>query len=344
MALSSVLAVLATAWAAFLLAHLLLNGRWWPWLAVSLLPPIALVAVPAGLLACEAFVAGPERGWAALVEVAALGAGLPQSGLNPGALVRRRSGGDRSAGRASAPVRVASWNTQHWNQGGDPEEFYAFLRSLDADVLLLQEYLNGVEGGEVWDIDDEERLRRAFPGHELAVGNTAVTLSRLPLAAAPKPVGDWTLRVDLVMPDSGGRVVSTYNVHIPVQVWLVNPFSRRFFASMRRRAAAREREFQALEADLRANPHDFLAAGDFNTSAAVGDIRRMRAVARDATRANRSAYPVSWNARSRLLRLWRIDWAFTNPSVRVDRYRFLHPGKLSDHHVQDLIVRTVKET
>lgn len=41
----------ALAWAVFLALHLALNGRWWPWLAVSLLPPVALALVPLALLA-----------------------------------------------------------------------------------------------------------------------------------------------------------------------------------------------------------------------------------------------------------------------------------------------------
>ncbi|MFE6852607.1 endonuclease/exonuclease/phosphatase family protein [Streptomyces sp. NPDC057674] len=323
--MTDVLLSCALVWAVFLALHLALNGRWWPWLAVSLLPPLAFAAVPLALLAAAAV----SGGWTAgAVAAGCLLAGWTQNGVNLRALGRRSEAG--------AGLRMVSWNTQHWNQGGDPERFYAFLRSLSADVYVLQEYLNGFEGGEVWDIDDEERIRAAFPGHHLAVGNNSVTLSRFPPAGAPVPVGACSLRVDLRV---GEGVLSTYNVHIPVQLTVMNPLRPAFLRDMRRRAAARDREYAALVADLRGNPHPVLVTGDFNTSAAIGDIRRMPRSLRDAIGACRSVLPASWNARSRL-RLWRIDWAFTGGGARVGSYRFRAAEGLSDHLVQELTVTT----
>ncbi|MGW2866386.1 endonuclease/exonuclease/phosphatase family protein [Streptomyces sp. SDr-06] len=328
MSLDSAVAVCALVWGAFLGAHLALNGRWWPWLAVSLLPPPLFAAVPTALLAAAALTGSAPAG---VLATGCLVGGLGQSGVNFHAL---RPGSPVAA--SPDGVRVVSWNTQHWNQGRDPDRFYAFLHTLPADVYLLQEYLNGFEGGEVWDIDDEERLRREFPGHHLAIGNNSVTLSRFPLAGPPVPVGACSLRVDLSMP---GGVVSTYNVHIPVQLTVMNPLSRAFFRDMRRRHGARLREYDALVADLAANPHPFLVSGDFNTSAAIGDIRRMPRSARDAIGANRSLFPASWNAR-RKPRLWRIDWVFTSAGLHTEQYAFRDPGGLSDHLAQDVTITT----
>ncbi|PVC73238.1 endonuclease/exonuclease/phosphatase family protein [Streptomyces sp. CS081A] len=330
-------------WAVFLALHLALNGRWWPWLAVSLLPPLLLAAVPLALLAAAA--ATGARGAGALAAVCLLAA-WRQNGINARALLPRPAdaGGDNDAGGDGDGLRLVSWNTQHWNQGGDPDRFYAFLTSLDADVYVLQEYLNGFEGGEVWDIDDEERLRAAFPDHHLCVDNNSVTLSRFPPAGPPVPVGACSLRVDLRTGSARDAVLSTYNVHIPVQLTVMNPLRPAFFRDMRRRAAARDREYAALVADLRDNPHPVLVTGDFNTSAAIGDIRRMPRSLRDAIGACRSLCPASWNARARL-RLWRIDWAFTGGGARVGSYRFRDAEGLSDHLVQELTVTapTVRE-
>ncbi|MFF3842097.1 endonuclease/exonuclease/phosphatase family protein [Streptomyces sp. NPDC001930] len=323
--MTDVLLSCALVWAVFLALHLALNGRWWPWLAVSLLPPLAFAAVPLALLAAAAVTGG----WAeAALAAGCLLAGWTQNGVNLRALGRRSE--------AAEGLRLVSWNTQHWSQGGDPERFYAFLRSLAADVYVLQEYLNGFEGGEVWDIDDEERIRAAFPGHHLAVDNNSVTLSRFPPAGPPVPVGACSLRVDLRV---GDGILSTYNVHIPVQLTVMNPLRPAFLRDMRRRAAAREREYAALVDDLRGNPHPVLVTGDFNTSAAIGDIRRMPRSLRDAIGACRSVLPASWNARARL-RLWRIDWAFTGGGARVGSYRFRPAEGLSDHLVQELTVTT----
>ncbi|MFE5660090.1 endonuclease/exonuclease/phosphatase family protein [Streptomyces sp. NPDC056517] len=323
--MTDVLLSCALVWAVFLALHLALNGRWWPWLAVSLLPPVAFAAVPLALLAAAAVTGGWAAGALAAVFLAA---GWTQNGINLRALGRRSE--------STEGLRLVSWNTQHWNQGGDPERFYAFLRSLSADVYVLQEYLNGFEGGEVWDIDDEQRIRAAFPEHHLAVDNNSVTLSRFPPVGPPVPVGACSLRVDLRV---GGGILSTYNVHIPVQLTVMNPLRPAFLRDMRRRAAARDREYAALVADLRGNPHPVLVTGDFNTSAAIGDIRRMPRSLRDAIGACRSVLPASWNARARL-RLWRIDWAFTGGGARVGSYGFRAAEGLSDHLVQELTVTT----
>ncbi|MFD3725768.1 endonuclease/exonuclease/phosphatase family protein [Streptomyces sp. NPDC058671] len=340
----------ALVWAGFLALHLALNGRWWPWLAVSLIPPVTFAAVPLAVLACAAATGG--RGAAALAAGCLL-AGWSQNGVNTRALLPGADRADlsgrtdhtdlggrpRRARAGDGGPRLVSWNTQHWNQGGDPDRFYAFLRGLTADVYVLQEYLNGFEGGEVWDIDDEERLRASFPGHHLAVGNNSVTLSRFPSVGPPTPVGACSLRVDLRI---GDGILSTYNVHIPVQLTVMNPLRPAFLRDMRRRAAARDREYAALVADLRGNPHPVVVTGDFNTSAAIGDIRRMPASLRDAIGACRSVLPASWNARARL-RLWRIDWAFTGGGARVGSYRFRDAQGLSDHLVQELTLTVPRE-
>lgn len=352
---SAALLAAALAWAAFTLAHLALNGRWWAWLAVSLLPPAVLAAVPLALLVLSLPGAAGGAGaagarWSAAIAVVCLAACAPQAGLNPRGALRRlraRAGSDAGAAAgtghsASDPVRLVSWNTEHWNQGRDAAPFYGLLGGIGADVYLLQEYLHGHGDGEVWDIDDAGRMRREFPGHVLSIGNNVVTLSALPLAAAPKPIGRRCLRVDVVPPGSGGAVLSTYNVHIPVQLRLTSPFARQFYRVVRSRAADRRHEYDALTADLRANPHPCVIAGDFNTSPAIGELRRIRAVARDESRALGSLYPVSWNARSRLP-LWRLDWLLTRGDAVVEGYVLSDPQGLSDHRIQSAVVRTVKK-
>jgi Endonuclease/Exonuclease/phosphatase family len=183
-------------------------------------------------------------------------------------------------------------------------------------------------------------LRREFPGHTVSIGNNAVTLSNLPLAAPPKPIGLCSLRVDVVPPGSGGAMLSTYNVHIPAQLRLMSPLTRQFYRNIRSRAADRRLEYHALIADLQANPLPCVIAGDFNTSPAIGELRRIRAVARDESRVLAALYPVTWNARSRVP-LWRLDWLFTRGDAMVARYELNSPRGLSDHRIQSAVVRTV---
>ncbi|MER5883737.1 endonuclease/exonuclease/phosphatase family protein [Streptomyces sp. NPDC001941] len=318
----------ALAWAVFLVAHLALTGRWWFWLLPSLLPPVLFVVVPLLLLA-PAWAAGDAA--AAAVAGGALLLGARQSGLVPGALVRRAGGAPGGGG-----VRVVAWNTQHWCQATDPDPFYAFLRELDADVYLLQEYHHDRFDGTYGLIDDERRLRASFPGHEIVIARGLVTMSRLPVAAVVETAARRTLRVDLEVP--GGRgVLSTFNVHVPVQLRLISPLGAEFYRAVRVRAGDRAREYEGLARDVAGCPHPALIAGDFNTTAAIGDARRVRRLGTDAVPVTGRFWPRSWQARPGM-RWWRLDWALTTPGAAVHGYRFRDPQGLSDHSVQELSV------
>ncbi|MFC8624665.1 endonuclease/exonuclease/phosphatase family protein [Streptomyces anulatus] len=318
----------AGAWAVFLAAHLVLNGRWWFWLLPSLLPPPVFAALPALLLVLSCATGDLT---AAVVAGAALLTGAGQSGLVPGALVR----GKRLPPPDGA-VRVVSWNTQHWCQSTDPEPFYAFLRGLDADVYLLQEYHHDEFDGTYRLIDDERRLRATFPGHRAVIARGLITLSRLPVAATVETAARRTLRVDLEMPGDG-RILATFNVHIPVQLRLVSPLRADFYRAVRSRAADRAREYRGLLGDVAGCPHPALIAGDFNTTAAIGDARRIARLGADAVALSGRLCPTSWQARPGL-RWWRLDWVLSTPGARVHSYRFRDPRGLSDHSVQEVSV------
>lgn len=332
------LLVISLAWSLFVTCHMIANGRWWAWLVVSLLPPVSLAVVPTLLLAGALAVRGPGGLGSALLAIAALLVTARQSGLNIRATVRRTrglTGGER-------PTRVISWNTQYWHQGKDQEEFYAYLRGLDADIYLLQEYLCHVGQWRFRLLDDDERLFAAFAGYEVVVKGELVTASRLPVVEVPPLAAENVLRVD-IRATHGGSVLSTYNVHLPVQLAALNPLRREFYQVVRRRAHDRNSHYQCLAGDLAANVQPSLVAGDFNASPAVGDLRRLTDVATDAIHANRSIYPVSWDANRRMLRLWRLDWAFAHGGTDVRRYEFLSTSGRSDHHIQSLLVTTPAE-
>ncbi|WP_380283384.1 endonuclease/exonuclease/phosphatase family protein [Kitasatospora purpeofusca] len=329
-------------WAAFLLADFLASGRWWFWLIPGLVPPLLFLAVPVALLALVWTVPGPRvRRWLVPAVLALLVAGMPRTGLNWSALT---PGSGPSA--AGPELSVFSWNTEYWDTTDDPDAFYRFLRSRDADVYLLQEYLAWVRGTHT-EIDELDRIHREFPGYQVAVTGELVTLSRYPVLAAP-PVGPapapdapWAetftrhkaLRTDL---DVNGRTVSFYNVHIPVQVdTRESVFGGAFYRVVREADAARREQFTALERDAAANPNPLLIAGDFNTSPAMADLDPLRARFDDARSASGDLYPGSWGG---VLGTdwWRLDWAFTSHAVAVQRYAFVGAQGMSDHRAQDL--------
>jgi endonuclease/exonuclease/phosphatase (EEP) superfamily protein YafD len=349
-----VLAALAAGWLLFTLLQALLTDRWW-WPVGDLVPPLAFLAVPLVLLAGAASAALVSRtrtalsGWAAAAAVVALALGLGRAGLNLDAI------GGRAAVPAGA-LHVVSWNTEYWDQNDDPARFYAYLRARHADVYLLQEYLNWDSGDAAQparQVDDLARLRAAFPGYAIAVRGELLTLSRFPIVAEP-PVGPdrelagqaatpWlavfdtakVLRTDLRV---GSGVASVYNVHLPVQIDVTrSPLTAGFYGFARQAEGQRQAQLRGLEADVRANRQPLLIAGDFNTSPAMGDLRGLRSLVRDAAGSGTALYPASWQAGA-WPSLWRLDWAFTGNQLRAYRMAFLDPQGMSDHRLQDLLV------
>ncbi|MFG2011494.1 endonuclease/exonuclease/phosphatase family protein [Micromonospora sp. NPDC048868] len=339
-------AVLATAgalWLAFTVAHLALSGRWWLWLAVDAVPPLFFLLAPLVLGAGAAAVRRRRR-TVALLAAAALLLGAGQSGVN----VRRWQGGDGPA--PPDALRVFVWNTGYWDEGGETEALYRSLRDADADLYLLQEYWYEKSAGPTPATLD--RLRTEFPGFQVVVVGELVTVSRLPvLRQVPlEPVGlppavagagdQWrykTLRTDLDL--GGGRVLSAYNLHLPVQLSPEHgPFDGDFYRVLREQHAQREPQWRALARDVGSNPHPVLLAGDLNTSPAMGDLRKLPDGLRDAGHAMPSLYPASWAESAGWPRWWRLDWALASPAVRVHSYRFGDAGGVSDHRPQELLV------
>jgi endonuclease/exonuclease/phosphatase family metal-dependent hydrolase len=352
-----VLVALALLWLAFAVAQRLLSGHWWFWLLVDVLPPLLLVAVPVllvlsvpVLLLCRVPLPLSARSWVLAAAVSAGLLGFGQSGINVAALA-----GTPDGAAPAGALHVFVWNTQYWDQTDDPDRFYPFLRAQHADVYLLQEYLN-------WDdskddqgarpVFDQARLRREFPGYTVVARGELLTLSRFPVIARP-PVGpdraiagidvDWqtvfrtakVLRTDLLV---YGRVVSFYNVHLPVQVDTDRGLLHAGFYDYTKDAdGARQAQLAGLSADVGADPHPTVVAGDFNTSPAMGDLDGLRGTMRDAVRADPSVYPVSWQS-SGWRRFWRLDWTFTTRGMRVYHYAFGDADGMSDHRPQDLVI------
>ena len=336
---------ITVAWLVFVVAQRLLSGHWWLWLLVDVVPPALFVLVPLLLLlsvpillACRVRLPVSARWSVVGVAVLAGSLGFDQSGVN-------LTGSDGPVPPGS--LHVFAWNTQYWDQTDNPNRFYAFLKARHADVYLLQEYLN-------WDDEkddkgairvlDTARLHREFPGYTLVTRGELLTLSRFPVVAQPlvspdRLNVDWqtefenakVLRTDVLVK---GRIVSFYNVHIPVQLDLSRGILHSSFYDYTQQAnTERHAQFTGLQADVAANRNPTLVAGDFNTSPAMADLAGLRDTMQVASG---SVYPSSWQS-SGWMRFWRLDWTFTR-GIGVHRYGFEDAQGMSDHRPQDMMI------
>jgi endonuclease/exonuclease/phosphatase (EEP) superfamily protein YafD len=125
-------------------------------------------------------------------------------------------------------------------------------------------------------------------------------------------------------------------VHVPAQyVAGDRPLSAGFYSRLRHRHASREAQLRGLQSDVDANRNPVLVTGDFNSTLAMRDLRRLSRRLANANHAARRLYPSSWPARGAAL--WQLDWTFTS-GVEVHRYDLLDPRGMSDHRVQALLV------
>ncbi|MGI5151626.1 endonuclease/exonuclease/phosphatase family protein [Plantactinospora sp. CA-294935] len=329
------LLVTATAaWTTFLLLHVLLVGRWWPWFIFEATPPLAVVTVPLFFLSLVPF-ARQMRCRLSVVLVLVLLSGTQLAGYGP-ACADTATGGP-----GGSTVKVFAWNTDYWEMVNDEDAFYAFLRQQDADIYLLQEYV--YRRGEPLRIDESARLRTEFPGYQMSVEGELVTLSRLPIVAAyhhPVPgtgmewfrKGTKAQRTDIRV---GGRVVSFYNVHLPVPFRISgNPLSGGFYRALKEQGVWRLRELRKLRADLAGNPHAAVLAGDFNSP--WMELSPPGADIRVHVPTGSLAPPGTWPAADYPLpRLWRLDWLFTTGDLTALDYRLGSGGEaFSDHAAQ----------
>lgn len=361
------------AWLVFVVVLVTLAERLWPLQMLELAPPVIFLAVPLLLLSgipllrlLRRRVPRSAKLWIVLTLVASIAVSAGRTDINIQALSAKPA-------VPTGAVRVVAWNTEYWDQfdEGGLDRLYSFLHGQQADIYMLSEHV-AFSGRYIrYPLDDRTRLQQAFPNFHMASVGELLTMSKYPIVSS-RPVGTtrgiprersgWTefwsekaLRTDLLV---NGRILSVYNLHVPVQVRAdMTPIIGPFWSWLKEALPWRQDQYRALERDIRANPNPVLVAGDFNASPASMGFNWRGQGLHDAMGAGGPLYPVSWPEKSSTFsfpRLWRLDWTFVSPGVRVYRYAFhssrdadaRDPNKkwraLSDHRTQNLLITVGK--
>ena len=341
---SRLLLLLSILWLLFSIIHELVTGKFWFWVLPGLAPPIIFLAVPLFILIIGLGIYQNRLTICALALLSLL-ISFQSNGLNLRVLYI-----DPVEENRGTPIRIVQMNTDYWGQVRtgvltdlrNKDEMLQFLNTLDADIYLLQEHMSrdGDFAPPVVDLTDVEQV---FPEYEVITAGTLLTLTRLPVVSSivvnehneaeiylPPP--PYVLRVDVKV---GDQILSTYNVHMPIQIIIEqNWFSREFYFEIWRRHHIRRNEYQKLLENVDHNQSPLIIAGDFNTSPTMGDNRSIINSTQDATDYGNRIYPSTWRFGGQLPLLWRNDWFFLKNGIDVTNFESINPDGNSDHLVQ----------
>ncbi len=318
------------------------------------IPTFIFVLIPIFWLGFELFQKERKLCWSIGASLALL-LGITQSDLNllppPKTVITTNS---------SQELKIFNWNTNCWDQHKNKDQFYRYLKKQQADVYLLQEYLYGsldwsdpknqISAAEIrrqkffricsvvpgfpihyqW-IDDTQRLKTEFPGYYLATNQQFVIISRFPIISSQADYSEQYAVTDLKI---RGRTVRFFNVHLLLHIEPENPLKPYFYEALRRRFLARKLALKNLQRDLQNTKHDYLIAGDFNSSKAMGVMGELFKQHQDAASYSRELLPLTFQFAG--LKLWRFDYVLLpkKGNLQVKSFRNLKHNGLSDHDPQ----------
>lgn len=353
--MSKFILALAVLWFAFAIAHEQFTGNVWFWVLPGMSPPILFAAIPVLLLLASVLM---KRFRLPIIAIAlsAFVVSMPSTGINFAALTFQPA-----QPVAGTPVHVVQMNTDYWGQlrdgtltdPRDKDAMLAYLRALDADVYLLQEHMSR-DGDFAPPVTDLSDVAAVFPEYRALTAGTLLTLTRLPVrehnvvnsettSTIHLPPPPYALRVDI---EVGDQVLSTYNIHMPIQIIIEkNWFSADFYDEIRQRHFIRQDEYNVLTQDVADNSNPLVLAGDLNTSPAMGDNRGLLDVTTDAASFSPILYPSTWRVGGQLPKLWRNDWFLIGNNITVSQFQSIDPEGNSDHLAQvvDLTIIDVKD-
>lgn len=241
--------------------------------------------------------------------------------------------GTAQADTGGAPLQIVTFNVLPINP--DFERIVDWLRTTDADVILLQEL--PPEKSSVmaeWLADD-------YPYVDDIPQTTAITLARVPFTSmAPVDLGGWW--VSRVTLDHAGQAIAVYNIHMAMPtretphlyLSIDNGLAQ---LALQYDETRRNRLMRSLLDILRDETLPYIVAGDFNTSDNAVIYGELATHMTDAYRAAAVGLGGTWPASvgEEGLPAWippllRIDYVWHSPHFRT-RQAAIGPNLGSDH-------------
>lgn len=319
--------IITLAWLAFWIANYFLNGRWWVWELISIVPGWSWAFAWSLLFV---FCLLTQTWWGILILLYSIPMWWGAIDLNVFPKLRANKPSVKSNLESVQSFEMLNWNTEHWEELKSKPEFLGWLSEHAAPVMQLQESWN--RKLELYDAQsDLEKILPRLNGKEFQVFQVSelVTATTLPVVGEPKYEKPY-LRVDVQV---GDKIVSLYNIHIDVH-FAPSVLKRKgllfFLQDTKARFARRKQQFEILSKELAANPNPFVFSGDFNTTTFMRAIYPFERKYQDCFREVHKGFATTFYAAHATKRWWRLDYVFVK-DLKCQSYRCLDPKKLSDH-------------
>ena len=240
------------------------------------------------------------------------------------------------ATRNQESLQVVSFNV--WGDNTRLDEVEAWLRAVQADVVLLQEIPDVYADNQVPELADLYPYQMSQSTSERRYGN--LCLSRHPILSVEDLPGAGVPAQQRITIDYEGRVIAVYNVHLAMPIGAPRfshlPDNFVMEIASRYNPIARNTEIQRLLRRLQTEPHPYLVAGDFNMSEHTAIYTDIAAKMTDAYRVGSGGVGGTWPVAvveelpSYLPPLLRVDYVWQSEhflAVRAQR----GPEMGSDH-------------
>ncbi len=316
-------------WIAALLSFYLLSNRYWLWNFFSFIPPILfyLVSLIFVISVIIYILLKNQRRreyfFVFLLTLISLVLSIPLSDIS------LKFNNNNETGEFS----IFNFNTEFWEDKDDIEGFISFLKSQDADIYHLQEFIaeRSINGLNEETIEETFNMLKAeFPDYEIVQSSEFITMTRFPIFEYYEFADEKFLRNDIWV---GNTIVSFYNVHIPVHIdTKLRDNIGMFFSDMKDRFYWREEVFEYLKQNINDNSRPVIVSGDFNTTSSMRSMNELFKFTNDAKVEAGTPLSASWKLFG--LRLWRIDYVLGNDVIDFKTYKVVDSKSYSDHLAQ----------
>lgn len=319
-------------WTGFTCVRMLSGHSVWIWAISDSAPTHLLLAVPLVLAVVALLLPDVHKMWMSPLAVSLL-IYLPQSDVGAQFFPKTKCRPAQETRVDGKPISILTWNTQFWAEKHPQASVAAQLVSKRPDIVALQEIQLTVR---------KVILPQTPEDYPAGLYKTMIRKGEL-LIATDLPVlqdnhalkSTPHLWADVKVPS--GKTLRIITTHIPLHLSLsYSPGDGYFFDFIQSRFHTRNTEFLGLRDMIRNSPHPVAVMGDFNSTASMAPFRSALQDLCDSVAAAGITNTATWSVMG--LPLWRPDYLFVSPSVRILDHKVRAMGDISDHRAVQVLV------